>query len=100
MPKYRLSRLASQDLGEIADYTVDHWGLEQARRYIRGLLNFLDQLAQSPRRGKACDDIRQGYRRIEYEKHIVIYRIEDKGIFVSRVFHRRMQLYRHIIEDK
>ena len=32
-PKYRLSRLADHDLANIAEYTIQEFGIEQARRY-------------------------------------------------------------------
>ena len=37
MPRFRLSSRAESDLAEIADYTIETFGLEQARRYIDGL---------------------------------------------------------------
>lgn len=33
MPEYRLTSRAQTDLAEIADYTIETFGIEQARRY-------------------------------------------------------------------
>lgn len=99
MPAYRLSRLARLDLIEIADYTVDTWGLEQADRYVDGLGGCFERLARTPGIGRPCDRIRRGYRRMEYEMHVVIYRVDKDGIFVSRILHQRMLPSRHLIED-
>ena len=99
MPAFRLSRLARLDLIEIADYTVDTWGLEQANRYLDSLENCFQQIARAPGIGRPCNRIRTGYRRIEHEMHVVIYRSDTDGVFISRILHRRMLPSMHSIED-
>jgi len=44
---YRLSRLAAADLEEIAEYTIERFGINQARRYRDGLKTCFDQLAEN-----------------------------------------------------
>ena len=100
MPTYRLSRLARLDLIEIADYTVDTWGLEQADRYVDGLVGCFERLARTPGIGRPCDRIRPGYRRVEHEMHVVIYRADRDSVFISRILHQRMLPSRHLIEDE
>jgi toxin ParE1/3/4 len=84
---------------EITDYTVDAWGSTQANRYLDGLDSCFRQLSRTPGIGRPCDRIRGGYRRMEYEKHVIIYRAEGDCIFVSRILHQRMLPSRHLIED-
>jgi toxin ParE1/3/4 len=100
LPAYRLSRLARLDLIEIADYTVDTWGLEQADRYVDGLVGCFERLARTPGIGRPCDRIRPGYRRMEHEMHVVIYRADRESVFISRILHQRMLPSRHLIEDE
>ena len=100
MPAYRLSRLARLDLIEIAEYTLDTWGLKQAGRYVDGLGGCFERLSRTPGIGRPCDRIRPGYRRMEHEMHVVIYRADQDGIFISRILHRRMLPSRHWIEDE
>jgi toxin ParE1/3/4 len=100
LPTYRLSRLARLDLIEIADYTVDTWGLEQADRYVDGLVGCFERLARTPGIGRPCDRIRPGYRRVEHEMHVVIYRADRDSVFISRILHQRMLPSRHLIEDE
>ncbi|HUX45344.1 MAG TPA: type II toxin-antitoxin system RelE/ParE family toxin [Terracidiphilus sp.] len=99
MPGYKLSKLARLDLIEIADYTLDTWGAGQAYYYLDSLGACFQQLAHTPEMGRTCDAVRPGYRRIEHEKHIVFYRIEGDGIFISRILHQRMLPARHLMED-
>lgn len=90
MPAYRLSALARLDLIEIADSTLDTWGEEQALSYHDGLEKCFERLASMPEMGRPCDRIRPGYRRIEYQKHVIFYRIDQEGVFISRILHQRM----------
>lgn len=99
MPSFTLSKLARLDLIEIADYTVDTWGVDQAYRYLDSLEAALHQLARTPEIGRACNAVRQGYRRLEHEKHVIFYRVEADGIFISRILHQRMLPSRHFMED-
>jgi toxin ParE1/3/4 len=96
---YSFSRLARLDLIEIADYTVDRWGLSQAERYLTGLDDCFKRLAKTPQVGRACDQIRDGYRRIEQGKHVVIYRADTDGVFICRILHERMLPGEHFFED-
>ena len=46
-------------------------------------------LANNPKIGRACDNIRAGLRGREYGRHVVFYRQEAGGILVSRILHQR-----------
>jgi len=96
---YWFSRLTRLDLIEIADYTVDRWGPSQAERYLNGLDDCFKRLVQIPQMGRACDQIRQGYRRIEQGKHVVIYRADADGVFICRILHQHMLPERQLFED-
>jgi len=96
MAEYRLSPAAEQDLEQIWVYTFQHWGLEQANRYIDYLTEAFSELAQFPNSAPTCDHIKQGYRRRIVESHIIYFRITDYGIAIIRILHERMEALRHI----
>jgi toxin ParE1/3/4 len=96
---YWLSKLARLDMIEIADYTVDRWGPSQAERYINGLEDCFQRLVGSPQMGHPCDRIRRGYRRVEHGKHVVIYRADADGVFISRILHQSMLPERQLFEQ-
>ena len=75
---------------DIAAYTVQEWGEDQAIRYIDGLESCCEQLANTPKLGRPCSSIRPGLRRIEHGRHVVFYRVEPDGVLVSRILHQRM----------
>jgi toxin ParE1/3/4 len=84
---------------EIADYTLDNWGLSQAEHYLDDLDDCFKLLVQTPQLGRACNRIRRGYRRIEQGKHVIIYRADDSGVFICRILHHRMLPDGQLYED-
>jgi toxin ParE1/3/4 len=92
----RLTPRAEADLEEIWDYTASGWGIEQAEHYIRELWRAMVFVAADPRRGKACDDVRSGYRRYPAGSHLIFYRTAGRDIEVVRVLHQRMDHERHL----
>ncbi|MFZ0747248.1 MAG: type II toxin-antitoxin system RelE/ParE family toxin [Terracidiphilus sp.] len=99
MPAYQLSNLARLDLINIADYTVDAWGPEQAQRYLDSLETCFNRLAKAPQIGRPCNRIQPGYRRFEQMRHVILYRAGLDGIFIGRVLHQRMLPSIHLIDD-
>jgi toxin ParE1/3/4 len=95
--RYVLSPSAQADIEEIWDYTVEHWGVEQAARYVRELKAAIEVVAVDPGRGRSCDEIRAGYKRFPAGSHILFYRLTGAGIDVVRILHRRMDFGRHLL---
>jgi toxin ParE1/3/4 len=100
VPAFRFSRRAEADLLSIGMYTLRTWGKAQAARYIGALERCCHALAHNPELGRACDDVRPGLRRLEHGRHVVFYRRELSGIFVSRILHQRMLPDRHETDDQ
>ncbi len=96
MPRVDLRPKALQDLETIWNYTLDTWSEEQADSYILDLNSGFESLAIHPEKGRACDDIREGYRKYDIGKHIVFYRPTLKGIEIVRILHQRMDPDRHL----
>jgi toxin ParE1/3/4 len=96
---FRLSFLAESDLMDIGAYTLRTWGEDQTLRYIDDLEACCQRLADNPAAGRPCDQVRPGLRRMEQGKHVVFFRRETAGIFVSRILHARMLPENHAIDD-
>ena len=95
MNNYRLSKLASADLEEIAEFTIERFGIEQARRYRDSLKTCFDQLADNPALGRSVEQLMQGLHRFEHQSHVVFYMSEPENIFIIRVLHSSMDVPRH-----
>ena len=92
--------MAETDLLQIATYTLDRWGQDQAVSYINGLEACCRQLLRNPELGRACYYVRPGLRRMEYGRHVLFYRIDQGGILVSRILHQRMLPEGKSIDDE
>jgi toxin ParE1/3/4 len=96
MAEFRLTPAAERDLESIWTYTAQHWGVEQANRYIDFIAAAFEELAQSPQAAPACDNVRPGYRRRSDERHMIYFRITNYGIAVVRILHERMDAPRYL----
>lgn len=90
MANYRLSRLAIKDLADIADYTIETFGVEQARAYRDGLEACFEALADNPNLGRSAERLAPMLRRFTHQSHEVFYRAMNQEILIVRVLHERM----------
>jgi plasmid stabilization system protein ParE len=92
---------ASWRLDEIYRYTRDHWGTQQADRYITGLFEAFDGIAThrtSSRPSPAGFGIEVYFFR--YERHFVYWRWLSNGdIGIVTVLHERMHQIDRFRED-
>ena len=96
MADYRLSSRAQADLAGIADYTIETFGLRQARRYRDELEACLRSLAENPRLGRPAERLAPGLRRFEHKSHAVFYTECDDGVLIVRALHARMDAPLHL----
>lgn len=92
MAKFTVSKAANSDIRSIARYTQDMWGRDQRRRYLDGLNEKFEVLATMPEMAAERRDFRPPVRIHHYEKHLIIYVINDSGILVVRVLHQSMDV--------
>ena len=71
MAVYSLSSKAAADLDGIYEYTILHFGLEQARVYLLGLHERFEMLAKQPTQGRKADELAPGLRQLGHQSHIV-----------------------------
>lgn len=97
MSGFLLSPTARTDLEQIWDYTCEAWGATQAEEYVREIRRAIERVVDNPMIGRACDDVRPGYRKHAVGSHSLYYRIAGAGVIdVVRILHRRMDIDRHL----
>jgi toxin ParE1/3/4 len=96
MSRYLLSPQAKSDLDEIWDFTVRTWGERQAEDYIRLLVGAIETVAENPRRGRACNEVRKGYLKYSAGSHVIFFRKIRSGIEVVRVLHGSIDFEQHL----
>ncbi|MDM3871579.1 type II toxin-antitoxin system RelE/ParE family toxin [Porticoccus sp. W117] len=89
------SKRAEKQVQEIFLYTASKWGVSQAEKYDKGLENTLQLLADNPDMGRKCDDLRKGYHRHEYGRHIIFYRKYQCDIQVMSVIFDSANIQRY-----
>jgi toxin ParE1/3/4 len=95
--RYVLSPAARADLEEIWDYTCQRWGDDQAEEYVREIQRAIERVMDNPMIGRACDELRAGYRKHAVGSHTLYYRIVGGDVInVVRILHQRMDVDRHL----
>jgi len=94
MAEYRLSQSAAADLHGIAEFTIQRFGVDQARRYRENLKNCFKRLADNPELGRRAEQLARGLKRFEHQSHIVFYTGDAAGLLIVRVLHSRMDVSR------
>jgi plasmid stabilization system protein ParE len=101
MAAVRIQAAASHRLDEIYRYTADHWGEEQAERYIAGLFRAFDGIESRTAVSKPVPaefGVDGFYFR--HERHFVYWRrLSDGAIGIVTVLHERMHLMERFRQD-
>lgn len=89
---------ARADLLEIWNRTVETWGEAQADAYLDDIGCAIETLAEFPKMGVDCSWLRNGYRRLSVNHHLVFYQVVGDTIEIIRVLHERTDVERHLEE--
>jgi len=85
MTDYYLSKLAAKDIGNIASYTIQRFGIRQARLYRDGLFKAFEMISDFPFMGSDQSQIKKNIRRHVYESHSIYSRVDVNEIFILRI---------------
>lgn len=96
MNRYVLSPAARADLEQTWDYTCQRWDDDQAEEHVREIQRAIERVVDNPMIGRACDELRPGYRKHAVGSHTLYYRIVGDVIDVVRILHQRMDVDRHL----
>jgi toxin ParE1/3/4 len=113
MARFRLSRLAREDIARILAPSGERWGTEGKRRYAAMIAMAMRQMASDPdgvatrNRGEILRGVRSFHIRharaddrepkVKRPVHVLYYRTIRPGLIeIVRVLHERMEPSRHI----
>lgn len=94
MHKYQITPDAREDLKEIARYTYQTWGRQQANCYLQDMYDLFLRLAENPGIGRTRHDIKSGLLSFPAKEHIVFFRIDGKKLIILRVLLASRDLHR------
>lgn len=93
MKPFTLTIAAKTDLRDIVLFTQRRWGKEQRNVYLRQFDSSFWLLAETPDIGKACDEIRQNYRKFPQGSDVIFYQqTESHKIRIVRILHKSMDV--------
>jgi len=99
MPDYELTDFAEDDLKGIARYTVDTWGLKQAKQYEAKLVKRFRHLSQGRITPRQFLSTRPDLLFTHCEHHYIFYSIREAQCpLILAVFHERMNLMQRLKE--
>jgi len=85
-----LSEEAYDDLINIQSYTYTNHGEAKWQSYSHDLDKAMAHILRNPFSGHARDDIPSGYQAWSVNEHVMIYRVENKTVYLVRVLHGKM----------
>lgn len=94
MSGYRLSPRASEQLDDIYAYSVETFGRETARRYVRDLFACFDEIAagRAPKRALPAELEVDGYL-TRRRSHLIFWRRSAAhGVVVAAILHKSMDV--------
>lgn len=94
MAEFRFTELAKADLDDIAAFSLERWGLEQALSYLDGLEQVCAMLADNPNLGPSAAEIEPNLRRRAYQSHVIFYEADANGVLIIRVLHHSRDVTR------
>lgn len=95
---YKLSKLAAEDFAAIYEYTLRHFGALQADAYTDDLEGVLRLLSGSPLMGHDLQEVVEGVRRHDHQRHAIFYRPRERDIYVIRILHQQMEPMKYLFE--
>ncbi len=90
MKRVRLADRASRDLVRAFQYSLRHFGHQQAVRYVEDLRARVMSLADNPLLGKPSES-HPNKRRLVHKKHIIHYRLSEESIIILRILDARQK---------
>lgn len=99
MDKFQLTNRAVTDLSDIADFTIQTFGIEQARPYRDGLNHCFEILAENPQLGRNAAALAPNLKRFEYQSHVVFYVSKASHILVVPILYQRINFWWRLSES-
>ena len=84
MAGYKLTPLADHKLDQLYEYSLENFGLLQAREYYQSLTETFDLIASHPGKGRRFRHV----RRHEHGNHVIFYRDLKSHVLIIDFLHR------------
>ncbi len=90
MRKLLLRPEALNDLEKIYEFTFYTWGQNQAEKYQDELFDSMNSILSDPEIGSKYYFKEGNYRKLNINRHLIFYRLEENTCVVVRILHEKM----------
>lgn len=88
MQTYSLTKEADNDLVNIFNYGIEHFGVDVALQFYHDLNSTFDAIAATPEHYQKCDDILPAYRRAVFKSYSIYFIVRDDFVVISRILRK------------
>ena len=88
MQTYSLTNQADNDLVNIFNYGIEHFGVELALQFYHDLNTAFDKIAAAPEHYQRCDELLPSYRRAVFRSYSIFFIVRDEFVEISRVLRK------------
>lgn len=82
---------ALSDIGEIGDYIAED-DAEQARRFVASLREFIETIADNPRRFRLRSEWGESVRAANFGNYIIVFEHDEAAIYILRIANGRRNI--------
>ncbi|MEE8057984.1 MAG: type II toxin-antitoxin system RelE/ParE family toxin [Pseudomonadales bacterium] len=96
---YTKSKKTDQDIKHITKQSISDFGERQTDKYLNGLEESLQLLADKPKLGRVLTHgnlTKKEYHCHRYVSHVIYYRQRKRDIFIVRILHKKMLPEKHL----
>lgn len=94
--KYVKSKKSDFDIKNIAKSSFIDFGANQTYKYMKGLNDALQSLADNPEYGKVYSNLAKDYLYFRHVSQVIYYRKRETDILIIRILHKRMLPEKHL----
>jgi toxin ParE1/3/4 len=87
-----VSKTARTDLRNIANYTLEMWGIARKVEYLAVLRARFSSLLNQPNLGAPRNELSAGYRSVSAGSHVIFYSVRYDAVVILRELHQRMDV--------
>ncbi|WP_154223699.1 type II toxin-antitoxin system RelE/ParE family toxin [Marinicella rhabdoformis] len=92
----KFTKEAQKELQDIKKFTIENWGLVQARKYLKTFNQAFQMIKNNPKIGRLDLCNWPGIYRFPIQSHMVYYQLEGPCIYVMAILHQSMLPENHL----
>ena len=94
--QYRLSKAADRDFRKTYAHGIRTFGQKRAAQYSNDMIAAFRHIAENPLLNRERSDVTPPIRVHVFHSHLILYRMDERGILIGRVLHGRENWQRGI----